>query len=412
MTKVYKLHFNFYQKYTEGDAETNGKLTQHAFEAEELGIIAFHSDTWRVDKQSLLEFKKRFPLQSIDDSSLLQDKIIYRFPKLALPRQKVDLLKEKYNLSVTRNKDKADYLVISDKYIDSLVNRDYQGTVLSKSEVHGLLVHMRDNNYCTEDGFTAIKNMFSTFENDCRIIFCMDYSYNVKHRVHDAVKTLLKPYGYQGDKFADINRKAIFYVKKDDWVNVKDIFNSGKLVIDQELAAFTTEDSHVFTEADYHQCKKMLRADDRDNVSLAVEMMANCNIEKSIPFLAMLFYFNMDYLKYSKNWNTVNVKALRERLSKFADGLYPNNGTIHGYQAFLKKLDEEGALTNFVFQSTMKDMFKSVLVSGSGFNPESIFDMDISVLKLKPEWQEKLDTQNKAWEISATSHVVLDDLPF
>ena len=43
----------------------------------------------------------------------IQSKSFYRYPKLDLPRMKVDLLKEKYDISITRNKDAADYKVIS-----------------------------------------------------------------------------------------------------------------------------------------------------------------------------------------------------------------------------------------------------------------------------------------------------------
>ena len=35
-------------------------------------------------------------------STMIQDKSFYRFPDLSLPRQKVDLLKDKYNIKVTR----------------------------------------------------------------------------------------------------------------------------------------------------------------------------------------------------------------------------------------------------------------------------------------------------------------------
>ena len=40
--------------------------------------------------------------------STIKDKTFYRYPNLSLPRNKVDLLKEKYNISVTRNKAAAE----------------------------------------------------------------------------------------------------------------------------------------------------------------------------------------------------------------------------------------------------------------------------------------------------------------
>ena len=48
----------------------------------------------------------------------IQDKLLYRYPNLTLPRSKVDLLKDKYNVKVIRDRTKADYKIISKKYIN------------------------------------------------------------------------------------------------------------------------------------------------------------------------------------------------------------------------------------------------------------------------------------------------------
>lgn len=63
-------------------------------------------------------------LNLIDAPELVQikDKKLYRYPKLCLPRIKVDLLKEKYNVKVVRDKAKSDYSIISMKYLDSITS--------------------------------------------------------------------------------------------------------------------------------------------------------------------------------------------------------------------------------------------------------------------------------------------------
>ena len=53
------------------------------------------------------------------------DSKFYRYPKLGLPRDKFAILKDKHKSSITRNKDKADYQIISSKYISSFCERTY-----------------------------------------------------------------------------------------------------------------------------------------------------------------------------------------------------------------------------------------------------------------------------------------------
>ena len=45
---------------------------------------------------------------------------LYRYPKLSLPRVKLDGLKDKYNIKVVRDQHKANYSIVSNKLIDSL----------------------------------------------------------------------------------------------------------------------------------------------------------------------------------------------------------------------------------------------------------------------------------------------------
>ena len=48
--------------------------------------------------------------------------------------------------------------------------------------------------------------------------------------------------------------------------------------------------------------------------SIALEMLANCNVNKSFDVVSGLYYWwHYDWCKNTNNWNTVNVKALRNR---------------------------------------------------------------------------------------------------
>ena len=375
--KLYNLNFNFYP-----DFNINNKLIPEAITTKYLGMIVFASEGYSINESQKDQLKNNFSLLDLDGNDL-QDATIYRFPKLDLPRQKVDVLKEKYNLSVTRNQDKADYSVISYKYLDSTLDRHYSGTILSKEELKGLFQDFKRSNNFMEATWQNIVNWFNTLENDSRIAVTCDYSYNQGSSNRALLKNYLSDYNSSDSpKWKNINRKTPWYIKAKDWAHLEPLLNSTTLVLDSDLNKFTTEDSHVLTEDDYYQCLKMIEADDAENCTLALELMSNCNIEKSIPYLALLFYYNNDNLRYAKNWNTVNVKSLRTRMKSFADGLYGGQNA-YGFESFIKKLDQEGALTEFAFKETVTRMFSNVISGNAGFGKNSIFDLDYKCFSIK-----------------------------
>ena len=98
MTKLYKLSFEF--------ERGNSKVKTTGITMETKGLFLLTTDSWATPVAEILkENSINFINVSKDD---LRDKSIYRTPKLKLPRNKVDLLKEELNLKVTRTERKAD----------------------------------------------------------------------------------------------------------------------------------------------------------------------------------------------------------------------------------------------------------------------------------------------------------------
>ena len=106
------------------------------------------------------------------DKNNLQDASFYRTPKLELPQAKVQLLKDKYNIQVVRDKEKADYIITSDKYFESLTEYHwysfYSGSDIKEiylpkikayvSEfIYDKICHFVDH-VIKEDGFIYIDN--------------------------------------------------------------------------------------------------------------------------------------------------------------------------------------------------------------------------------------------------------------
>ena len=145
----------------------------------------------------------------------------------------------------------------------------------------------------------------------------------------------------------------------------------------------------VITEESYQNLYNMITSHDKSNITIALEIMSNCNIEASYDKLACLIYYNGFILKHSGSWNTINVKALRKRMDHFCN-LYEyqveNNARV--YNNFLLRLEKENFLTPFAVKITCEYLFKNVITVI--FGSDSMFDFKLSDIKLKPEYMAKM----------------------
>ena len=81
-----------------------------------IGYWAGQKASWQDQTHSIVKLDIATEPDMID----INGARLYRYPKLSLPRIKVDGLKDKYNIKVVRDQHKADYGIVSNKLIDSL----------------------------------------------------------------------------------------------------------------------------------------------------------------------------------------------------------------------------------------------------------------------------------------------------
>lgn len=292
----------------------------------------------------------------------IKDKSFYRYPKLSLPRMKVDLLKEKSNISITRKQEDADYLIVSTKFIESISDYSWSSTYSAKD----LLDNLEKNiNHFTIQGYTNLKKILNDNIDDLFVIK-QAWSYSRIFNITDDI---------------DYQTSNYLYVPAANIELFNELRACTNLVLDSNINNLIYEDMHILTKEEYVNARNMIKSQDVDNRALVVELLSNCNLTKSFDYVSLLFYFYYDYLKDAKNWNSVNVKTLRESLSDFQPS---HSNTTHGnyYDNYLKKLIEHDQFTEFAFKEVARYTFHNVLKKSMNITDESVFTIDMDAIKL------------------------------
>jgi hypothetical protein len=316
-----------------------------------------------------------FDLLNVQDKvDNIKDKVFYRHPNLSLPRQKMELLKEKFNIKITRNIEKADYQIISQNYVSSLIEHSWNNLYSKEDVVKNLELYKVS---FTDEAYSDFCSMLDNINDEEYISLVQRQYYNSYNLFMDSIRN--------GPKFSSYR-----YINPSNAKIVYQLINSTNLIYDDALNNIIYEDLHVMTKEEYENCKKMIKSNDPSNLSLTLELMANCNLNESFDFISMLFYYMHDKLKMAANWNNINVKTLRSTLSDFA----PFNNTSSGffYDRYLKMLIKNNQLTEFAFKETARYAFHNVVKKTMHLTDESVFKIDINALQINPEY---IDALNK-----------------
>lgn len=315
---------------------------------------------------SHIVFKNAVKYETFENINL-QDKVLYRTPKLNLPTVKVNLLKEKYNLSVKRDPDKADYIITSEKYIESLLQNNW-APVLNSGDLY---LHFETlKHHFDEYAWNELVDFFTTIGPDQYVKMKCNYDFN---SFYTSMRDIIFKYNYQ-------NQKYCWYIK--DLNSLEFLENpKNKIVLDSDIIKFCNEDSVTLTINDMKSIVSMLKSQDKVNHSMALELLSNCNIEKSFDKIALVFAFYYGTIKYTNNWNHVNVKSLRKAMEKVPE--INSTHRIYEYNELIKLLHEKDMLTDFAFKAVQQRVFNQVL-GRIGFDHSScVFDIKASDIKLK-----------------------------
>jgi|TARA_R110000851_G_scaffold69298_1_gene155266 hypothetical protein len=367
------------------------KYNASDIEIDHVGYFIGTTLSYRYDGLDANDLKE-FGLVLEDKKTInLQDKTVYRFPKLNLPRQKLELLKEKYNCKVIRNKEKAEILIVSPKYVNSLVKTNYHRS-RDLNQYFKLLTSLKQSDLLSECAVNKFNDFFQDPEKfipGSRIDVC--FSYAGYHSTKGVIEAKREDIVHKWKE--DINknllpsandlRDVVIESESDfeQWLFLQD--NSRTIILDEDVMNLTNEGLAIIPNDEYNTIHSMLTSTDQETRSLCVEMIANCNVNESFDVVATLFYWHYDWFKNSNNWNTVNVKALRQALKEFG-GVNHENHSIYQYNQFISKMINRGKLTKFVFENTRKRLYTKLInqMVGPGSEMWTVKEIDLT---LRPE---------------------------
>ena len=319
---------------------------------------------------------------------------LYRFPRLSLSRDKVKILQEKFDLKLKRDFHQADYGIVSEKYFDGL----FVSRWLAQADPADVLSWAQIYQDCfEEDLFDEVVNALKKIPADAHIVYESEW---FSSYYHDGASNIDR-YSKMCEKARDIGRntKYHYYIESlDQWNDIQ--ANLSKLVWDSNINDVATEDSEVLTEEMYIQLKTMLGWEktesgcgwqgtrDKENMNLALAMIANCNIKESHTYLALLFSFLSDSMRDSSVWNTVNFKSVRKKFDKYIQ----MNGWnwCHNYNYLIEYLIKDNALTEIAWKEVAQKMYDDVLSSQMGIDSKNVFSISPESIQLKPELKEKI----------------------
>jgi len=377
MKKRVKLEINC----KTANIDSNGRLTGDAFKWNFMdGMHIYSSNSWEVRAEDM----HKLGVPGLVNSVNLQDKKIYRYPRLDLPRQKVDLLKEKFNCKVIRDVNKADIGIVSMKFFDKLVNREW-GKSISYVEMYGILAELKNSDLLSDFALAELRDFMSQTDTTYRV----NFQYHKDWGNNDAATQ--KMYEFI-EQIAQANKKEDnghdWILPKENYAAYDSIVNSNvDLIADTDICSIIDEDLAVISNDKYNDTEKMVQSSDIDNRSLALEMLANCNIEKSFDVVSGIYYWHYDWLKATTNWNTVNVKAFRKRMKSYEGGHNVQN--IFSFNNYLNALAKDRKLTKFAVDSTREKLHTTFLGNTVGPNAD-VFKVDLASLYINEELTNKI----------------------
>lgn len=217
-----------------------------------------------------------------------KDQKIYFFTGCTAPRFKVRQLCQKENMAIVRTSEKADVAIVGDQTSSELIKELWCSYVFGRDEIVNYLSDKQMN--------TSYLGLLSHINNNPEITEIMTHDYSAYSILRDETST------YYSEKFWTAN--------ENDLNNFDMVMDKGVQFVSQTSLLKHLSSGTVMTKDMYGELDNMFASSDTNNHTLAMEVMANCDYEKSALYLLQLLSENSNKISSSKQKNHVNFASL------------------------------------------------------------------------------------------------------
>jgi hypothetical protein len=379
MKTFYRINLNrdLIQNNDKGDLIANKGVLELDVRKDEY-FMGF-TDSWELGKKDIENLN--IPDIKPGKTFSINGKSIYRFPNLSLPRQKVDLLKEKENIKVVRDPNKADIHVISYKFLRDIFTFRWESAVPFVDFFNIIKLGVEEGLF-SQECIDDLKLMINNADKDSYVSLNKTYYHN------GHIKQWDDKFNDIIDKYKNDYSKVIVIEEKNKKAYEDFISSSSEIVYDTDILDIIDSELAVLEDDQYDNIMAMITSSDIDNRTLGVEMLANCNIEKSFNIVSDLYWWYYDFIKDTNNWNSVNVKSLRNRMKSYEGG--HNTANIYSFNAYLNQLAKDGKLTRFAVDKTREKLYKTLISTICG-DTSQVFKVDLENLYIADELENMIN---------------------
>jgi hypothetical protein len=306
----------------------------------------------------------------------------YFLPGVTIPRMKLKDISNTHKIRTVRDIDVANKIFIGSKTIDKMTDQTWELATTTKSFI-SFIDEAYKNKNIDDYYYEKIKDALEFYTND--LILIDRYTCNMLR--HDDI-----PYSVM-DEWLNKGSNYFMFIKSDLIELFKNLEGKELYAEDSLMDYINGPDAVIIDDQMFNTLSDMFKSDDRENWTLAMEIMANCDYKKSLLYLALLFHDHGLQMDCMNSKSHVNFKALTLYLNIFG-GLTINPDEVVDIliaknrvtkenmniliELFGKKIDHGGSSRHFKPKSV-------------GFSPEvdNILDEEI-VYTLKDDYQIKI----------------------
>lgn len=310
----------------------------------------------------------------------------YFTPNCSVPRGKFKTYCESNNMKVIRDPHKANYVVFSKKSIDNMLSHNWNYTVTNE-----LLINILDNSKLFIDSDVAlIKQKIDDAEYKDKILI----SYSTRCLLEKCI-LMLQNIGFlsHGEDHKKNLSNSQRIINVDDRKTFELVFDPNIKLINQELILSKINSDNVINKEMYESIEKLLQSNQESDWTVAMEIMANSDLDKSAlyNFLLLREYYG-SRMAYAKSRNHVNFKSMIEYygINKYS------KITLDLIIDFLKS---KNVFTQYNYD-VMNDLYRDEIISYLGdwrfknidfkaFNFNIVAEIDIESDELNNEIEEE-----------------------